>query len=214
MNHNNNDNALLLLKQFLVFSDFVFVTDSGSVDQEWFFHKTETSFYRGNLDKASFLYLNTKCKGCLYICSDVIITEEATKDLISKLSASPPNIMLYTPVVNGKSHGWLKKQGTGLREIPFAEGMIFYASGFLIEAIYNLFPMKENQLGWGLDMWWGYIARQKLFGRIVIDEDCQVYHPEQTNYDTGEANQQMRNYISKQEDGFKVFCQQTLGVVV
>jgi hypothetical protein len=214
MNYNNNDGALLLSQQFLKHSDFVFITDSGSNDQHWLFRKTDTPFYRGNLDKASSLYLNTNCKGCLYICSDVIISEEMCDIMMNHINNLDENILIYTPVVNGKSHSWLKKQGNGFVDIPFAEGMIFYASDFLIESVYSIYLNGENQLGWGLDIWWAYIAKYKLGKNIVMDNDCNVYHPDGTNYNTGDANEEMKKYISTKDSGFKTFCQQILGVVV
>jgi len=75
-----------MLNNFSKYSNYVYVTDSGSLDFNPIFHKTNGSYYRSQVDKSTELFSNTNCKGCLYICSDIEIEDEQYKKILENIN--------------------------------------------------------------------------------------------------------------------------------
>lgn len=190
MNHNDNDNALKLMAALSAKFENVWIVDAGSDQVEESFISAGKTFYSGMLNKSSELFLSTQSTGCLYVTSDVQI--EQIDELANALNSIPSSVGIWTPAVSGKSHYFLKNKGTGqVREVPFAEGMIFYASRKVIESIY---PIIDNVYGWGIDVYLGYLSRVKLGLSNLLDESIEVYHPPGTRYSWQEAEIEMKVY--------------------
>lgn len=211
-NYNCNENALRLYNIFSEYCNNVFVTDSGSPIIDPIFIKTDRPF--GNLDKGTELFLNTSDKGCLYICSDVEISLTEAKKIVDTINNLGPDIGMYTPVVNGKSHSWLKASGNGLRDIPFCEGMIHYATREVVEAIDTIYTMGDSYLGWGIDIWWGFVTIFKLNKRVVVDNNTSVYHPSFTSYNSFEMEKSGFDFIKSKEQAFKDYVKNIVGINV
>jgi hypothetical protein len=210
MNYNCNENALKLFNVFSQYCNNVFITDSGSPVIEPIFIKTDRPF--GNLDKANELFLGTSDTGCLYICSDVEISLTEAEKIVEALNNLSSDIGMYTPVVNGKSHTWLKASGNGLRDIPFCEGMIHYATRDVVEAIDTVYTMGNTYLGWGIDAWWAFVTIFKLNKRVVLDNDTSVYHPSFTSYNCSEMQKSGFDFVKSKEQDFKDYVKKVVGL--
>ncbi len=211
-NHNHNENALKLLRQFS--RDFkTVVIDSGSTIKDANFILLDNVYYTGLFNKACELLIETDKKWLLFIASDVQIDEDNYWKLTRRLCnhRSFLDIGLYSPSVKGRSHSFLMSQDNPkFRDINFVEGFIFLAKRSILTKIYPV-DIKLNKIGWGLDVMKGFICKQ-LNLRCVVDDIISVYHPPEAGYSYEEAVSNCKRWAKVQSIEFKKFLKQNTGL--
>ena len=213
-NYNDYDNALYLMEEFRKYFNYVFISDSGSEKLHWMFHKTDEPYAVGNFNKCMQLFLGTHANAVFSICADVKITPENVKSIAQKMIDMPDDVGTWTPVVNGRSHYWLQPvDRVGLREIPFCEGMIYYAKRSVIDSKSAVYPLTGMKHGAGHDVYIAYTSKKQGM-KNLLDDTVEVYHPAGTRYDGAESTREMMEYIGRQEQGFKKYAADVLGVYV
>ena len=209
MNWENEVNAIKLRDSFAKYLDIIpFIVDSGSKSVPEGAIPTDTGMYMGLFNKAAELFLSSNKNACLFIASDIIANDSEISNLVSHISTLSTNIGVYTPVVNGRSHDFLKCKNThSLRDIPFAEGMIFVTTKSVMQ---KALPMDDNKYGWGADIWVSWVAKQ-LNLRVVCDDTISVYHPAATEYPNDKAEQEMNWWITTRGQEFEKYVKKVLG---
>jgi len=198
VNHNYNDNAILLKERFHKYiSDTIIIDSKSDIVEESFEIKLENVGYSGLFNKAIELGLEKNKDGILFICSDVFIKKNHVEKIVDKINfLDQKEIGVYCPSSWGQSHAHCKKRpGGGLRNVVFVEGFMFYASVEILKQMYPV-DLNINKLGYGLDAHKGMLCL-KNNKRCVIDDDIDVYHTEGTGYSTNEATSQFVNYLNK-----------------
>lgn len=199
VNHNYNDNAIMLKMMFSKHIDTIII-DSGSdkVDDE-FDIKLPNVGYSGLFNKAFEVAVEKKVDGLLFICSDVCIKKNQTKQIVEKINKLDlREIGVYSPSSRGQSHTHCKKKGDNIRDVVFVEGFIFYASMDILKEVYPV-DLEINKLGYGLDVHKGLICLNKK-KRCIIDDSIEIYHREGTDYNTNTASVQFINYMNKNKE--------------
>lgn len=210
-NYNDNENSLFLYHEFSKYCKEVYITDSGSTIQDPLFISTGRPY--GHLEKIREIVKDKEYKGVLGICGDVLITPENVKNLVEKLQELDNSIGMYSPIVNGKSHNWLKApMNNSIDEIPFCEGMIYYCSKETLDHIYSKLIPYENPIGFGMDIYYSYLTRE-IGKRVVIDRTVYVHHCDKTRYDTTQSGNEGIEFIRSKGKDFQDYCRQLIGIV-
>lgn len=187
-NHNHNENAIYLMNLFSRRLKVV-VLDSGSKNCPEQFTQYGNIFYSGLFNEAAKLG-----DDIMIITSDVSIDEENYDKLVGKLKTLE-NVGCYSPSLTNHSrcHDFLRKKGSGLRDVKFVEGFFSLIKKDVLEKIAPI-DVSINKLGWGIDIATGFYCSQ-LGLRCVVDDDVQITHPAGTGYEMYEASTQMYDYF-------------------
>lgn len=200
-NYNLDDKARELKSKFEKYCNTLIVDSSGIVKDG--FIGVENGF---NFQKSCELFISSREQKCLFICSDVEIS--SAERITYQIERLKKDIGIYTPCVVGKSHSFLKpsKSFDHLINIPFAEGMILCSNREIIIELLNRNVITKTYLGWGLDVYKGYLCKQ-LGYKCVMDNYISVYHPESRSYNSLKGKKAMSKFVNYIGSEFKEFCQ-------
>lgn len=180
INHNCNKNALKLKRQFSKHAD-VCLIDSGSqlsADEAVHFDKKlDNVYYSGMLNAIEVHLQQHNTDWLLVIASDVHVSR--TKVLLERIkeAAYTNQAGLYAPSVPhyGSNHPHMRQRaGAGMQRTPFVDGFCFaIRRDIFLEA----FPVNAttNYIGWGLDIFLGYLTWLKGY-ECVVDHAIAVDH--------------------------------------
>jgi len=195
INHNYNDNALLLKTMFSKYLETFIIDSKSDIIEDYFDFKLENVGYSGLFNKSVELCIEKNKDGLLLVCSDVFIKKNQFQKIVEKINIINQNeIGVYSPSSKGQSHAHCKKIKDGFRDVVFVEGFVFYASIDILKEIYPV-DLNINKFGYGLDAHKGVLCFKKN-KRCVIDDDIEVFHTEGTGYNTNEASAQFINYMN------------------
>jgi len=182
-----------------------YIVDSSGIVKEGFI-ATDEPFFSGCFNKAMEIFLYSDATHCLSICSDIIGNWLA---VVQKILVMPADIGVWMPAVYGSGWRHIKPVGQGLRDIPFAEGMINCMTREVVKEEHYI-NCDTNRHAYGVDIYLSYAARQKGL-RVVADDSVRVYHPFGKAYSNREGERQMLPYVAGKGAAFKAFCR-SLGV--
>ncbi|MEY4384357.1 MAG: hypothetical protein RI995_1899 [Bacteroidota bacterium] len=211
VNYNLNSASNKLKKLFSTQFNFVEVIDSGSKEKDPGFILFDNIYYSGLFNESVKLTQKNNKKWLFLICSDVELTPENFSKLSTtfQLPQSWESIGVYAPSSTGRSHQFCKNyQTNNLRIVPMVEGFCFMAHMDVLKEIYPV-DSTVNLLGWGIDVLKGYFTHQQN-RYCVIDDTCEVHHPDDCGYENIQADQQMIQYFQTFGDGLKQYIHKEL----
>lgn len=194
-NHNNNDNAIILMNMFSNNFETV-VIDSGSSIKNESFILCDNIYYNGLINKSYDLLLKSGKKFLLFLTSDVIIDKNNYNKLILRFEQIEDFVGVYSPSVDDKSKAHIhciNKTGYGIADVLFVEGYFTLVNKIVMD---NVCPIntKINKFGWCTDLLIGYHSNE-LNLNTIIDHTIIIHHPHGTGYDTDLANYEMNSYF-------------------
>lgn len=204
VNHENTSNALSLARRFRERSETMLIDGGSALTEEQmslFDVVLPNVYYSGLFNETLRLAaVRTDIDVLLFVCSDVLVEEPA--HLVDRMVHvfSDASIGVYTPSCVGNCHAFCRRRGTaGIREIPFVDGFIF---GIRTSVLNRFHPvdLEENMLGWGIDVYTGYLAASMGL-RTVADDSVSVDHPAGTGYDRSLTFNQMLSWLTSHQDG-------------
>lgn len=199
VNHNDNDNAIMLKMMFSNYLETIIIDSGSDVVLDDFDVKLPNVGYSGLFNEACDIAIKKEVDGILFICSDVSIKKKQVKEIVDKINnLKSSEIGVYSPSSRGQSHAHCKKRGEEMREVVFVEGFMFYAFIDIIKEVYPV-DLNINRLGYGLDAHKGLacIVNNK---KCVIDDSIEIYHKEGTGYNTQVASNQFISYMNLHKD--------------
>ena len=192
-NHNNNDNAIKLKKDFFNYFETIIIDSKSKIIMDDFDVKLDNVYYTGLLNQSFKETIERNKKKCFFIASDVYINN--ISDIVEYISLLEDDVYLWAPSSSGQSHIHCKnKNSGGVREVPYLEGFCFLSD---IEVIKNLYPIntQKNKYGFGIDLLMGFNCIKLLKKKCVIDDRIEIYHREGTGYDQSKALYDMYNWM-------------------
>lgn len=192
-NHNNNDNAIKLKKDFSKYFETIIIDSKSEILMDDFDIKLDNVYYTGLLNQSFKETINRDKNKCFFIASDVYIDD--ISNIFNYISSLDDDIYLWAPSSRGQSHTHCKnKNSGGLREVPYLEGFCFLSD---IEVIKNLYPIstQKNKYGFGIDLLMGFNCIKLLKKKCVIDDRIEIYHREGTGYNQSKALYDMYNWM-------------------
>lgn len=204
VNHENTSNALTLARGFGERAETMLI-DSGSRltdgEKEQFDVVLPNVYYSGLFNETKrIVSARADVDILLFICSDVLIQDPAF--VVDRMAHvfSDPAVGGYTPSNTGSGHPFCQKQETsGLREIPFVDGFILGIRRSVLDRI-PFVDLDVNPLGWGVDVYAGYVAASMRL-RTVVDDLASVHHPPGSGYDRQRAFGEMLQWLAVHGDG-------------
>ena len=199
-NHNHNENAIKLKKDFSPYAD-TYLVDSGSVlseEERGNFDQIHPNIFYSGLYNAAFdLLMDTKAENLLFIASDVTVRNAETTILKIRELLRDPRVGLCGAKEGKKP--WVTKP---IEEVPYIEGFFFAASAKVMRCLGKI-DVKTNRYGWGIDVALGYVCY--LTGlKVVQSEGIDIHHPWGAGYDTENARIQMYAWY-RQFKGLRYF---------
>ncbi len=179
-NHNCNNNAIKLTKEFRKLAN-TYLVDSGShfeneEEQNQFDTILPNVFYCGMLNDIVRHY-SSSSNAVLFVASDVLVQHPELMIERAKKAFLNPKVGVYAPSVNkeGSNHPQMRnKNSNKLRNTLFVDGFCFAARSELLKKIFPI-DLKLNKIGWGVDVYLAYEAiRSKMI--CVVDDLVQVEH--------------------------------------
>lgn len=195
VNHNDNDNAIMLKMMFSNYLETIIIDSGSDVVYDEFDVKLPNVGYSGLFNEVCDISIKKNVDGVLFICSDVLIKKKQAKQIVDKINNLDPNEFgVYSPSSRGQSHTHCKKRGDEMREVVFVEGFIFYSFMDILKEIYPI-DLSVNKLGYGIDAHKGLVCILNN-KKCVIDDSIEVYHKEGTGYNTRTASSQFISYMN------------------
>jgi len=214
VNHNCNENASKLSKNFSKYVNTI-VIDSGSKIKDSSFINLENVYYSGLFNHACQYAKERNYEYIFFICSDVVIEESQVAIIFNNLKKIDFSLLgMYSPSSSGRSHFYCKRRNeNGFRIVPFMEGFIFLAS---MEIMAKIAPIDTiiNRLGWGIDVISGYYCKS-MFKLSIVDDGANVFHPAETGYSNDNAGAQMAKWIKQLHNpALKSFTDKQIEVIM
>ncbi|MEM8860476.1 MAG: hypothetical protein AAGD96_19305 [Chloroflexota bacterium] len=200
VNHNHNRQALALADRMRPFGHVITI-DSGSTltaeEQAHFDIQLPNVYYSGCLNAAwETLTAQPDSEELLFICSDVEIDDCERLILRAKHAFEDRLVGVYAPSVNRSGHPqMLARNGGNLRPVVFVEGIAFAVRQSLLEALCPI-DTQKNKLGWGLDVYLGYLTL-KAGLKSVVDDQITILHDGTSGYDTVQAREQYNRWYAE-----------------
>jgi hypothetical protein len=194
-NHNDNDNAKKLKKEFSEYIDTIII-DSGSNEKlEDFDVKLDNLYYSGLYNESVNQCLTRNKEYLYFIASDVFIDQVSSiVEIISNLN---DDIYLWAPSSKGQSHQHCKNKNTnGYRNVAYLEGFTFLVNINVCKKFYPI-NRSSNFYGYGIDILLGYYTINDFKKLCVVDDRVEVYHREGSGYNQDVALHEMYNWFSK-----------------
>jgi len=193
-NHNDNDNAKKLKKDFSEYIDTIII-DSGSKEEiDEFDIKLDNIYYTGLYNESVNQCIVRNKEYLYFIASDVFIDE--TSDIIEIIRNLDDNIYLWGPSSKGQSHQHCKNRNTNnYRKVAYLEGFTFLVN---IDVCKKFYPVDRNSnfYGYGIDILIGYYTINYFKKLGVVDDRVEVYHREGSGYNQNTALREMYNWFS------------------
>ncbi len=208
INHNENENAIRLKKQFAGICDTILL-DSGSEMKEeekpFFDHVFGNIYYSGLLNEAfKVLTIDGNYKYLLVITSDVQVLN--SKQLVNRISQvlKKPKNGVYAPTVDDSAHPHMEyKDSGGLRKVAFVEGFCFAVKSDLLAKVCPI-NTDLNRIGHAVDMYIGYMAMcNGLYS--LADDAIKVIHPRGSGYSDTDARNQRDRWMNTMTIKAKLF---------
>jgi len=196
-NHNDNDNAKKLKKEFSEHIDTIII-DSGSNEKLDEFDLNFDNLYYSGLYNESVNQCLIRNKEYLYfIASDVFI--EQVSSIVEIIKNLNSDIYLWAPSSKGQSHQHCKNRNTNsYRNVAYLEGFTFLANIKVCEKFYPI-DRNSNFYGYGIDILLGYYTINEFKKLCVVDDRVEVYHREGTGYNQSTALQEMYNWFTNMD---------------
>ena len=196
-NHNDNDNAKKLKKEFSEHIDTIII-DSGSNEKLDEFDLNFDNLYYSGLYNESVNQCLIRNKEYLYfIASDVFI--EQVSSIVEIIKNLNSDIYLWAPSSKGQSHQHCKNRNTNsYRNVAYLEGFTFLVNIKVCEKFYPI-DRNSNFYGYGIDILLGYYTINKFKKLCVVDDRVEVYHREGTGYNQSTALQEMYNWFTNMD---------------
>jgi len=197
-NHNSNENAIELKKNFSKYLDTIIIDSKSSIIEDEFDVKLGNVYYTGLFNESVNQCRLKNKKYLFFIASDVFFYDyEKTVELIESLG---DDIYLWSPSSKGQSHTHCKNNSSGgLREVPYLEGFCFMTHIDCCEMLYPI-SLERNLFGYGIDLLLGYSCVKLQKKKCVIDDRLEIYHKEGTGYSQNKALQDMYNWMGNDFD--------------
>jgi hypothetical protein len=196
-NHNDNDNAKKLKKEFSEHIDTIII-DSGSNEKLDEFDLNFDNLYYSGLYNESVNQCLIRNKEYLYfIASDVFI--EQVSSIVEIIKNLNSDIYLWAPSSKGQSHQHCKNRNTNsYRNVAYLEGFTFLVNIKVCEKFYPI-DRNSNFYGYGIDILLGYYTINEFKKLCVVDDRVEVYHREGTGYNQSTALQEMYNWFTNMD---------------
>ncbi|WP_462247683.1 hypothetical protein [Ekhidna sp.] len=208
INHNHNENVKNHKTGFSPYVDFMAI-DSGSKleeHQKSYFDIELPNVYYSGLINAAFEYFHDRSDDFIiyFIASDVVIDDYLKSIERVKFAFSHSDIAVYAPCANESPHKQMVSgYGEGLRQVNFVEGFCFAVRLGMLRKMCPI-DIKVNKIGWGLDVYLGYLAMKQGL-KSVVDYEIEVFHPTSSGYDIAKARNQRDNWFNGLEKAARVF---------
>jgi hypothetical protein len=199
LNHERTSAALRLADAFRAVTSTVTI-DSGSRLSPEARARIDVAlpnvYYAGLLGAAVTCGAHLDADDVLYVvCSDVDVPDPAAAVARCHAACADPAVALYAPAVDGTGHRSLRQAGSGgLRPVCFVEGTCFASRLGLVREMCPVDPAL-NRLGWGLDVYLGYLAL-RAGRRAVVDDGLTVVHHQGTGYSVDEARRERDRWFA------------------
>lgn len=207
VNHNMNRHAGELAAGFAPLVPVVTI-DSGSRlasgEREIFDIILPNVHYSGLLNEAGAQAQARQETVLYFVCSDVEFDDYSFAISCAKEAFADRSVAVYAPSVNASSHAsMLNKRSGGVRSVCFVEGFCFASR---VSALREMTPvdLAVNRIGWGLDVYLGYLA-MKRGRRSVVDDRVLVRHPVPSGYSKSEARSQRDRWFDLQSPAARRF---------
>jgi hypothetical protein len=193
VNHNVNRNAIELARGFAPHAPTVAI-DSGSrldpAEVPHFEIRLPNVHYSGLMNEAVLYVAGLNDDDVMYfICSDVSFADHAAATQRLEAVFRDPAVGAYAPSANASSHPSMLCHGSGgARPVCFVEGFCFASRIGLLRRMCPV-DLEVNRIGWGLDVYLGYLALASGRRSVVDDEVC-VHHPWPSGYAKDDARRQ------------------------
>ena len=196
-NHNDNDNAKKLKKEFSEHIDTIII-DSGSNEKLDEFDLNFDNLYYSGLYNESVNQCLIRNKEYLYfIASDVFI--EQVSSIVEIIKNLNSDIYLWAPSSKGQSHQHCKNRNTNsYRNVAYLEGFTFLVNIKVCEKFYPI-DRNSNFYGYGIDILLGYYTINEFKKLCVVDDRVEVYHREGTGYNQSTALKEMYNWFTNMD---------------
>ena len=196
-NHNDNDNAKKLKKEFSEHIDTIII-DSGSNEKLDEFDLNFDNLYYSGLYNESVNQCLIRNKEYLYfIASDVFI--EQVSSIVEIIKNLNSDIYLWAPSSKGQSHQHCKnRNNNSYRNVAYLEGFTFLVNIKVCEKFYPI-DRNVNFYGYGIDILLGYYTINEFKKLCVVDDRVEVYHREGTGYNQSTALQEMYNWFTNMD---------------
>ena len=208
VNHQYNDQAVELVKGFRPQAEVIAIDSGSTLDERHnpFFDLKLPNVYYSGLVNAAYQELSDRPNHAIlyFICSDVRFDDFASTIAYAKSAFEDPQVGVYAPSVNISGHPQMLCHQTGdLRPVVFVEGICFAVRLSLLEQLCPI-NTEVNYLGWGLDVYLGFLAMQAGL-TSVVDDRLTIYHQADCGYDTAQARQQRDRWIAQQSQSAQRF---------
>lgn len=208
INHENNQNAILLKKQFSDHCNTILMDSGSEMTKEEvleFDEIFENIYYNGLLNEANnHLSTSKKFNYLLLITSDVQV-ENASRLIERCLEClSDSKNGLYAPTVKDSAHSHMEtKRSSGFRKVTFVEGFCFGVKREILSQVCPI-DLNINRIGHGVDMFMGYLAliRSKW---SIADDHIVVVHPRGSGYNDKEARRQRDQWMETKSLKAQIF---------
>lgn len=166
----------------------------------------------GLIRRPNELFWADKFKACLDACGDaamLVIHADCDCDdwgALVQAHASAvarlDRVGVWAPRISGTDYELdvvrvLPVAGTCLNLVALTDGIVFALSPSIVARM-RLVDYSGNRFGWGIDLLFCAAAHVRQ-QRVIIDESVSVRHPADRGYDWREAEQGMRDFISRAE---------------
>jgi hypothetical protein len=210
LNHERSDQTVELVRGFRPYAD-VFAIDSGSRleahHRPYFDLILPNVHYCAQINETYRELLKRPEHNLVYIItSDVRVPDYAQAVACAEDAFCDSRIGVYAPstVTTGSGHPQMWNRSTeGLRPVVFVEGFCFATR---VALLHHLCPIDTalNPIGWGVDVYLGYLAR-RAGACSVVDDRITVIHPKETTYDTKEARRQYSAWFARHSRSARLF---------
>jgi hypothetical protein len=207
-NHECNEGAAELVRGFGPHAPVVAI-DSGSRlgprHEGLFDVRLPNVWYAGLLNEAVAQARRRGERHALYfVCSDVRFADYGAALRRAEQALRDPRVGVYAPCASASSHVQMRRHaGAGLRPVAFVEGFCFAARLALLEEMTPV-DTSVNRIGWGLDVYLGFLALRRGLRSVVDDALC-VEHPMSSGYALPDARSQRDRWFRRQGASARCF---------
>lgn len=211
LNHERNDQTVELVKGFRPYADVIAIDSGSNLEDRHrsFFHVAFPTniHYSAQINAAYTVALEqSQQKTVFFITSDVGVSDYEKAVQLASEAFRQSDLGVYAPSTTrtGSGHPQMWNRGSNrLRRVVFTEGFCFAAR---LTVLQRLCPIDTavNRIGWGVDVYLGYLALQTGLASFV-DDRIIVTHPLETTYSVTEARRQYRNWFAQHPPSARFF---------
>lgn len=200
-NYKHDNNARILLNAFKPYFDTC-VLDSGNDKINEDFIQYDNIYYSGLMNEAK--KLSEKYKWVGIICSDVKITDDNIRKLISKLQwlYKTTNVGQYQPSFDINSYVWLRNIHTDkyIHESKiFLDGPCIFIRQDVLQEL-PFIDLSINKYGWGITRVTSYISMKNDLLNIFDNTILITHEANKSGYSNIQAGIQLSNYFKDLKD--------------